>query len=107
VGADGDLPALESAARGKGDVVPDRLRDRGTYSLNLIARLKPGVTRAQAQAAMTAIVARLPKERYHQTFDERLKAVELLTVSGGLDPRDRAGARRAMKVDPMVALRCE
>jgi predicted permease len=77
---------------GKGDFVPDRLRDRGTYSLNLIARLKPGVTRAQAQAAMTAIVARLPKERYHQTIDERLRAVELLTVSGGLDPRDRAGA---------------
>jgi putative ABC transport system permease protein len=85
-------PRLNPPPAGKGDVVPDRLRDRGTYSLNLIARLKPGVTRAQAQAAMTAIVARLPKERYHQTIDERLRAVELLTVSGGLDPRDRAGA---------------
>ncbi len=85
-------PRLNPPPAGKGDVVPDRLRDRGTDSLNLIARLKPGVTRAQAQAAMTAIVARLPKERYHQTIDERLRAVELLTVSGGLDPRDRAGA---------------
>jgi predicted permease len=67
----------------------DQLRNRGMYWLNLIARLNPGVTRAQAQAAMTAIVSRLPQERYHQTIDERLRAVELLAVSGGLDPRER------------------
>ncbi|HKQ93279.1 MAG TPA: ABC transporter permease [Blastocatellia bacterium] len=77
---------------GKGATDPNPLRNRGMYWLNLVARLKPGVTRVQAQAAMTAIVARLPQERYDQTIDERLRAVELLTVSGGLDPRDRAGA---------------
>jgi predicted permease len=77
---------------GKGATVPNPLRNRGMYWLNLVARLKTGVTRVQAQAAMTAIVARLSQERRHQTIDERLRAVELLTVSGGLDPRDRAGA---------------
>jgi len=85
-------PRLSPPPAGKGATVPNPLRNRGTYWLNLVARLKPGVTRAQAQAAMTAIVARLLQERLHQTIDERLRAVELLTVSGGLDPRDRAGA---------------
>jgi macrolide transport system ATP-binding/permease protein len=85
-------PRLHPQLAGKGGASPDQLHNRGMYWLNLIARLKPGVTREQAQAAMTAIVARLPKERYYQTIDERLSAVELLSVSGGLDPRDRKGA---------------
>jgi len=85
-------PRLHPPLAGKDGAAPDQLRNRGIYWLNLIARLKHGVTRAQAQAAMTAIVSRLPKERYAQTIDERLRAVELLAVSGGLDPRDREGA---------------
>jgi putative ABC transport system permease protein len=85
-------PRLHPPLAGRDGAAPDQLRNRGMYWLNLIARLNPGITRAQAQVAMTAIVSRLPQKRYHQTIDERLRAVELLAVSGGLDPRDREGA---------------
>jgi predicted permease len=85
-------PRLNPPPVGKDGAVHDPLRNRGMYWLNLIARLKPGVTSVQALAEMTAIVNRLPKERYDQTIDERLRAVELLSVNGGLDPRDREGA---------------
>lgn len=70
----------------------DRLHNRNTHWLNLIARLKPGVSREQAEAAMTAIASRMAEGNNDSYRDERIRAVTLLSVSGGLDPRDRLDA---------------
>src|SRR5262249_38507172 len=58
--------------------------------LNVIARRAPGVSLAEADAAMAAIAARVAAGDSHR--DERVFAAGLLPVVGGLDPRDRLGA---------------
>jgi predicted permease len=45
-------------------------RDRGTRGLQVVARLKPGVTREQAQAEMTGIAAQLERA-YPETNEKR------------------------------------
>ena len=70
----------------------DRLNDRNTHWLHVVGRLKPGVSLKQAEASMTGIAERLAEAHQSVKKDERLRAVELLPVSGGLDPRDRLEA---------------
>ncbi len=72
--------------------LPDRLSNRNTYWLNTVARLKPDVSREQAESAMTVIADRVAKAQGEQKIDERLRSVNLLPVAGGLDPRDRLDA---------------
>ncbi|HST19533.1 MAG TPA: ABC transporter permease [Blastocatellia bacterium] len=72
--------------------VPDRLSNRNMYWLNTVARLKPDVSREQAESAMTVIADRAAKAHGEQKIDERLRSVNLLPVAGGLDPRDRLDA---------------
>jgi predicted permease len=45
---------------------PERWAQRGNHFLNVVARLKPGVTRKQAQTEMDAIAARL-QQQYPET----------------------------------------
>jgi macrolide transport system ATP-binding/permease protein len=70
----------------------DRLSNRNIYWLNAIARLKPGVNREQAEAAMTTIAAQVAKSHPESELEERLRSVRLVPVAGGLDPRDREDA---------------
>jgi macrolide transport system ATP-binding/permease protein len=53
------------------DRSPKQLSERGSHWMNVFARLKPGVSRAQAQAAMSGIAQRLnqtyPNERANTT----------------------------------------
>ncbi len=53
------------------DHSPKQLSERGSHWMNVFARLKPGVSRAQAQAAMSGIAQRLnqtyPNERANTT----------------------------------------
>ena len=70
----------------------DRLVNRDMHWLNVVARLKPGVSREQAEAAMTTIADRVSKANGERKNDERLRSVRLISVAGGLDPRDRREA---------------
>ncbi|HYV06656.1 MAG TPA: ABC transporter permease [Blastocatellia bacterium] len=74
------------------DPARDRLVSRDTHWLNVVARLKPGVSREQAEAAMTTIADRVATANGDRKADERLRSVRLLPVAGGLDPRDRREA---------------
>jgi predicted permease len=65
----------------------DRLNDRNTHWLNLVGRLKPGISAEQAEAALSIIAARLAQE-----FPETNKnwGVKVASMGGGkLDPRER------------------
>ena len=71
---------------------PERLANRNTHWLNVVARLKSGVSREQAEIAMTAIAEQVGKSHGETRLEERLRSVQLLPVAGGLDPRDRQDA---------------
>jgi predicted permease len=64
----------------------DRLNDRLTRWLNIVGRLKPGVSAEQAEAALSIVAARLAQE-----FPESNKdwGVKVAAMSGKLDPRER------------------
>ena len=77
---------------GSNAIQTDRLSNRNSYWLNVVARLKPGVNREQAEAAMTTIAAQVAKSHPKSGLEERLRSVRLVPVAGGLDPRDREDA---------------
>jgi predicted permease len=64
----------------------DRLNSRITHWLNMVGRLKPGVSPQQAEAALSIIASRLEQE-----FPETNKnwGVKVAAMSGKLDPRER------------------
>lgn len=81
-----------STSAGQNATEPDRLSNRNSYWLNVVARLKPGVSREQAEAAMTTLADNVAKSHNESKLDERLRSVRLVPVAGGLDPRDREDA---------------
>lgn len=64
----------------------DRFNDRATHWLNIVGRLKPGVSPEQAEAALSIIATHLGQE-----FPETNKdwGVKVAAMSGKLDPRER------------------
>ena len=56
---------------------PEDRANRGGHYLNVVARLKPGVSSVQAQADMDAIMQRLGKDYPDETMEGRLGAVVL------------------------------
>jgi len=61
---------------------PARL-DRGPHYLNVVGRLKAGVTRAQAQADMSALAARLSQQHPEKTSGHGVKIVGLSDIVVG------------------------
>ena len=53
----------------------EQLANRGGHYLNVVARLKPGVTLSQAQADMNAVMRRIATDHPGETFDGKLGAV--------------------------------
>ncbi|HET6974481.1 MAG TPA: ABC transporter permease [Pyrinomonadaceae bacterium] len=53
----------------------EEMANRGGHYLQVIARLKPGVARSQAQADMTAVMRRIATDHPQETFDGKLGAV--------------------------------
>jgi putative ABC transport system permease protein len=57
--------------------------DRGPHYLNVVGRLKPDVTLAQAQAEMSALAARISQEHPEKTAGHGMKIVSLADVVVG------------------------
>jgi macrolide transport system ATP-binding/permease protein len=74
------------------DPVANRLRERDNHWLAVLARLKPGVSREQAGAALTNVARHVAETYSGEASWETLRSVQLLRMSGGMDPRDREEA---------------
>jgi predicted permease len=70
----------------------DSLHWRESHWLEVFARLKPGVTREQAGAELSAIARRVAETYAGRIDAEMLRRVQLLQMSGGMDPSDREEA---------------
>ncbi len=74
------------------DPVASRFTERDSHWLSVFARLNPGVSREQAGTELST-VARHVAETYRGKVDaETLRSVQLLGMSGGMDPRDQQEA---------------
>lgn len=70
----------------------DVLRVRHSHWLAVFARLKAGVTREQAGADLAGRARRVAEANSTRVEAETLRRVELLPLSGGMDPADREQA---------------
>ena len=74
------------------DPVRNQLEDRNSHSLAVFARLKPGVALEQADNDLTAVARSVAETYTGKVNAETLRSVQLLRMSGGMDPRDRQEA---------------
>lgn len=74
------------------DPLTSRFRNRDSHWLAVFGRLKSGVSREQAGTELS-MVARHVAETYNgEVSPETLRSVQLLRMSGGMDPRDQEEA---------------
>ena len=74
------------------DPIANRFNERDSHWLSVFARLNPGLSREQAGTELST-VARHVAETYRGKVDaETLRSVQLLRMSGGMDPRDQQEA---------------
>ena len=77
------------AAARVADPGSNRFQNRDSHWLAVFALLKPDVTRESAGSELTEIARRVA-ENYHGKVDaETLRSVQLLRMSGAMDPRDQ------------------
>ena len=69
-----------------------RFRERNNHWLAVFARLKDGVSREQAGAELTSIARRVAEANAMRVNDETVHRVQLLQMSGGMDPGDQVEA---------------
>jgi macrolide transport system ATP-binding/permease protein len=74
------------------DPISNRFIDRNSHWLAVFARLKPGVTREQAGAELNTVARNVAQTYIGKVYDETLLRVQLLRMSGGMDPRDQEEA---------------
>jgi predicted permease len=74
------------------DPLSNRFQERDSHWLAVFARLKPGVSREQAGAELTTVARHVAEAYRGKVNDETLRSVQLLRMSGGMDPRDREEA---------------
>jgi predicted permease len=70
----------------------DVLRVRYSHWLAVFARLKANVTREQAGAELTAVARRVAEANGGRVSEEAVRRIQLLPLSGGMDPGDREQA---------------
>ena len=81
-------PQLSRAA----DPAPNRFQERNSHWLTAFARLKTGVSREQAANELANVARRVSEAYSGKVEPETLRSVQLLQMSGGMDPRDRLEA---------------
>jgi predicted permease len=70
----------------------NRFTNRNSHWLAVFARLKPGVSREQAGSELTEVARHVAESYRGEASPETLRSVQLLRMSGGMDPRDREEA---------------
>ena len=77
--------------------------DRNLASFNMVGRLKPGVTVAQAQAELTALTAQLAREYpgTNRPGENRNAAVQLKSAPGFVSQDDEEGAGQIFLILPL------
>ncbi|HEV3469188.1 MAG TPA: ABC transporter permease [Pyrinomonadaceae bacterium] len=81
-------PPAAKASAGREDL----FGERNSHWLRVFARLREGVSREQAGAELTNIARAVAEAHYGRADAEALRRVELLRMSGGMDPGDREQA---------------
>ena len=71
---------------------PNKFEDRDSHWLAVFGRLKPDVSREQAAAELAEVARRVAVAYEGKANEETLRSVQLLGLSGGMDPRDRQEA---------------
>src|SRR6185437_1750916 len=67
----------------------NRFENRDSHWLAVFGRLKPDVSRASAGSELTEIARRVAENYRGKVDAETLRSVQLLQMSGGMDPRDQ------------------
>ena len=82
-------PVLSPPDAGRAaDPISNRSTDRNVRWLAVFARLKPGVSREQAGAELSRVASNVAETYSGKPTHQMLRGVQLLSMSGGLDPRD-------------------
>ena len=74
------------------DPVSSRFQSRDSHWLAVFARLKPGVSREQAGIELNNVARHVAETYTGKVTPETLRSVQLLRMSGGMDPRDQEEA---------------
>ena len=74
------------------DPLSSRFKERNSRWLAVFARLKPGVSRGQAGTELTTVARHVAETYRGEVSAETLRSVQLLRMSGGMDPRDQEEA---------------
>jgi len=74
------------------DPISNRFQARDSHWLAVFARLKPGVSREQAGTELTTVAGHVAETYRGKASNETLRSVQLLRMSGGMDPRDQEEA---------------
>jgi putative ABC transport system permease protein len=74
------------------DPIRNRLENRNSHSLAVFARLKPGLTLEQADNDLTTVARSVAETYTGKVSAETLRSVQLLRMTGGMDPRDQQEA---------------
>jgi len=74
------------------DPFTNRFQNRDSHWLAVFARLKPGIAREQAGTDLNTVARHVAEAFRGKASDETLRSVQLLRMSGGMDPRDQEDA---------------
>jgi putative ABC transport system permease protein len=74
------------------DPVASRFQSRDSHWLACFARLKPGVSRERAATELNSVARNVTVAYAGKVSPETLRSVQLLPMSGGMDPRDQEEA---------------
>ena len=80
--------------------ISNRFVERNSHWLAVFGRLKPGVSREQAGNELTNVARHVGETYEGKVHAETLRSVQLLRMSGGMDPRDQEEALPLAGIGP-------